>query len=335
LKAQEFFRAAWQHLESRTTDERFSALVGQETLSVTLPHHPTWGGCLSDSFVSIGSWRFGAGIQIQVFCREELQGMPSFPLDLDRESVLGKIEPWCSKDFLALASEHGMMLADKTENRALVFYEDIGSIPMWDRCAPFRTILGFFSSDFNAQMVHGAALVVGHRACLLCGQGGSGKSSTAMVSTGPESEMDFLSEDYTLVGNDLRVYPLYRSLKVDASGLERMPWLSSFNVIGDQDGKTCYLYPRDRMGAATDLAAIIWPDRNSDQVVSALSKINVLKHLAPSTLFQNPAASRDDFANLVRLCRSLSSYKLGLGDSPSSAEVEERLEHLMSEVIPT
>lgn len=332
--AHEFFRTAWDHLKARFGVGRFSTLVGRETLSVSVPH-PDWVASLGDGLVSTAPWSERACLEVQVFCRKDLDTMPDFPIALDRQSVQGRIDPWCSPDFLAIASEYGMVFADKSVNRALLYYEDLHSIPIWDQCAPFRTVIGFFSSALNAQLVHGAAVAVDGMACLLCGQGGSGKSSTAIVATESESSLQFLSEDYTLVGTDLEVYPLYRSLKIDSRGLERMPWLADFTVLGQQEGKTCYFCPADRLAPATKLAAIVWPDRRSAQPVTPLGTMAALKHLAPSTLFQNPAASRDDFAALVTLCRSRPSFKLGLGDSPNATEVEARLTQLTREALQT
>ncbi len=326
VEASAFLARVWEALEGMLA-HRASFACGDLTVSVETPG-PEWTELLTRS-ISHGS-EARPRLHLRVISREQLSLLPPFPLALAKESSRGRIPEWCDDAFLAVGSPYALFLVDRGAGRALVFYDRPSAVPTWDLCAPFRIPLGFLLPRFGYHLVHGAAVHTDQGGCLLVGKGGSGKSSTALVGLSPDSRLGFLGEDYLLVEEaTATVHPFYRSLKVDARGLERMPWLADFETMGEQDQKSCRLVPREMLTAYSRMRVLLWPDRESLTPFAPISRGTALRKFAPSSLFQNPNAGPEDFRALVSLCRSLESFGIGLADSPSAPLVERRILEVM------
>ncbi|MFA5504390.1 MAG: hypothetical protein WC314_04215 [Vulcanimicrobiota bacterium] len=310
----------------------FSTPVGSHALLLDCPDD-SWMEALSRGFWKISQELEGdSPFHIRVIGRSDLERLPPFPLTLAQESVRGRIEPWCTDDFLAVGTLGGLFLADRPRGRAVLYYAAPSSIPIWDLCAPLRTALGFLLPAQGYHLLHGAAVSFQGSACLLVGKGGSGKSSSALSALNPGSSLEFVSEDYTLVESEsLTVHPLYRSFKVGSAGFTRMPYLERFEKLGEQDQKICSLLDGSLSPKPARLKAVLWPDLHEPTLLGPIPRATALLKLAPSTLFQNPNARREDFQALAALCRRLDSYCLGLGRQPSFEVVEKSLQGLLGE----
>lgn len=321
-----FLDHVWSALEGRTVESaRFAC--GRLTIEAEASNS-TWLMLLTRA-IALKS-NASPDLRLRVIGREELPLLPPFPLPLAKQSSRGQIPEWCNEMFLAVGTPYGLFLADRSSNRALIFYDRPLAIPTWDLCAPFRIPLGFLLPRFGYHLVHGAAVHTEYGGCLLVGKGGSGKSSSALVALSPDSRLGFMGEDYLLVEEaTLTVHPFYRSLKVDARGQDRMPWLADFELVGEQDGKSCRLVPYEKLSPASGLKLLLWPDRESAVAFSPIGRATALRKFAPSSLFQNPNAGPEDFRALVNLCRGLESFAMGLGDSPAPWLVEKRILEVM------
>ena len=95
-------------------------------------------------------------------------------------------------------------------------------LPRWDAAAPLRLHLHWLLAECGARLTHGASLGLEHRGILILGKGGTGKSATTLA--GLAAGLSTTGDDY--VALDRRtpsVYPLYRIMKQDRDGLERLP----------------------------------------------------------------------------------------------------------------
>ena len=321
-----FLDQVWTALQGRLVESsRFAC--GDLSVEVEAPNS-SWLSLLTRAITLASD--ASPDLRLRVIGREELSLLPPFPLTLAKQSSRGQIPEWCDETFLAVGAPYGLFLADRKSGRALIFYDRPSDIPTWDLCAPFRIPLGFLLPQLGYHLVHGAAVHTQYGGCLLVGKGGSGKSSSALVALSPDSRLGFLGEDYLLVEQEsLTVHPFYRSLKVDAHGQNRMPWLSDFELVGEQDGKSCRLVPYEKLGPASVLKVLLWPDRESAVASSPIGRATALRKFAPSSLFQNPNAGPEDFRALVSLCRGLESFSMGLGDSPTPLLVEKRILEVM------
>jgi hypothetical protein len=337
IDPQAFLRQAWTALDSSVKDG-FSFSLGDRLVSVELPG-PEWKEPLSECLVPARCQAAqSADIEIRLASRAQLPLLPSFP-EHDVMSTRGRIERLCREDFMAVVTApQTLSLADLRSAKALVYCSDPDHLAVWERTSPFRATLGFLAPPLGFHMLHSAA--VGHRgqALLLVGKGGSGKSSSALASLCPQSRLEFLSEDYTLIEeSSLTVHPFYGSFKVDGKGLQRMPWLDAFPELGRLEEKHCRSIPARRVASPSRLRAIVWPDRSWPGELEPLSRFEALVRMAPNCLLQNPNSSARDLRLLAHLCRQLPSFKLGLAASPTAAEVESRLLGVLgsaSELVP-
>ncbi len=322
-----FLERIWPLCRGRAA---FSAQLGEGTLAVECPG-PDWLGPLSEAFWSVSDEAPDvAGLQVRVVDLNGVRRLPALPVQLQQQASRGRIEPWCTKEFLAVGSPWGLTFADRRAGRAVLYVQALEGLPTWERCAPLRNALGFLAPALGYHLLHGAAVSCAGGAFLLVGQGGSGKSSSALAALVTDGPLGFLSEDYTLVriDGDAAVYPLYRSFKIDAPGLARMPGLERYRQLGRQGEKSCRLLPRHLLSPAFPLRAIVWPDRTQERLLSPVSKGTALLKLAPSTLFQNPNAAGSDLHALAELCRRFDSYRLGLASEPPAELVAQQLAQL-------
>lgn len=325
----DFFAHAWQATDHHLPHTR-CARLGQLRLKWSCPD-PTWGALVEGTVLS-GPPLADADFEVRLFGREMLPLLPPLPIQLPKVSERGRVEEWCTPDFLTVAPPNSLILADRTVGRALVFYSALPDVPIWDLCAPLRVPLGFLGPSRNLHLLHGAAVQKDKQALLLVGKGGSGKSSTALACLDPAGPFEFITEDYAAVETEkLEVHPLYRSTKVDDSAYQRMPWLQQLQPLGRQEGKDCRVLSPEHPAQGGQLRALVWPDREFGQAMSRLSTAQALKALAPSTLFQNPNSAKGDFKAMVALCRRLPCFRLGLADSPNPTEVQQRLGSLLRE----
>lgn len=329
MSPHEFFAQAWDALEGALPASEVVDL-GSLSLRWSAPDE-SWLRLLGGALNQVAGGTERGKLEIRVFTQDHLGQLPPLPVGVEEVGERGRLDNWCTSEFLAVAPMSSIHLADRRRGQALVYYCGPEDVPLWDVCAPFRLVLGFLAPLSGHQLLHAAAAALEERAVLLVGKGGSGKSSTALVSLGQDSPWRFLSEDYTLLDLEtLTVRPLYRSYKVDPTVMARMRWLEDGKKLGEVDGKGCWLLPEELVLSPARCHCLVWPDRNQSESSGALSAIAALKKLAPSTLFQNPNARAEDFKAMANLCRRLPCRTLGLGDSPEPRAVEQRLLEVLS-----
>lgn len=214
-------------------------------------------------------------------------------------------------------------------DRRLAFfrYPDLATLPAWEEAAPFRRILHWWTTGLGLQLVHGAAVGTDDGAVLLVGQGGSGKSTTALACVG--SALSYLGDDYCLVepGPTPRVHAIFGSGKADAGSIALLPRLApAFRATRLIDGPKRIVFVHDHFPDAfrrsLPLRAIVVPKIAPGSVsrLEPLGRAETLRALAPSTLFQVPGDQAASFARMSALIRDLSCWRLFVGGSPESAQ---------------
>lgn len=214
------------------------------------------------------------------------------------------------------------------ERRLAFFrYPDLATLPAWEEAAPFRRILHWWTTSLDLQLVHGAAVGTDDGAVLLVGQGGSGKSTTALACVG--SALGYLGDDYCLVepGAAPRVHAIFGSGKADAGSIARLPRLApAFAATRLVDGHKRIVFVHDHFPDAfrrsLPLRAIIVPKivPGTAGRLEPLGRAEALRALAPSTLFQVPGDQASSFARMSALIRDLTCWRLFVGGDPQSAQ---------------
>ena len=170
------------------------------------------------------------------------------------------------------------------------------------------------------QQVHSGAVGLPEGGVLLVGKGGSGKSTSSLISL--TSELRYAGDDYTMVSLEPQptVHSLYSSGKVHADNLSRLPHLvpalSNGTLLNSEKG-VVYVnehFP-DRTIAEFPLLAIVLPTitgRAETRTVPT-SRAAALAALAPSTVFQLHTAGADALQYMGRLVRKVPAFVLELG----------------------
>lgn len=223
-----------------------------------------------------------------------------------------------------------LSVIDRRGGRAWAVKLDTQPFPFWEIGSPFRFLLHDHFSQRGLQMVHAAAVGDGDGAVLVVGQGGSGKSTTALACAA--AGLRYLSDDYALVDPERGlVHALYGSGKlVGPPDLDRLPAYRGHSINADSfeqggSGKAVFLIDSvvpDALTATLPIRAIVIPRIDPFRAGEALpaSVGDALEAIVPSTLGQLPGADRGDARRLEHFCHSLPVVSLALGgDGPAVA----------------
>jgi len=204
--------------------------------------------------------------------------------------------------------------------QAVFWLPDATHISSHERGGPLRNIFHWWSSQQGYQQIHAAAVGTSRGAVLLAGKSGSGKSTTALscLSAG----FDYLGDDYCLLKNDPAPYAhsLYSSAKADHNTLQRFPELGSSidNPDRPDTEKAVLFLHRDhstKVTTSSPVRAILVPKitgRPQTRLKPA-PRIEAVKALAPSTIFQFVDAGSTDLRRITQCAHALPCYVLEVG----------------------
>jgi hypothetical protein len=202
---------------------------------------------------------------------------------------------------------------------------DSSRLPYWDRAAPFRHVVSWWLSRRNVLQLHGGAVGMPEGGVLLVGRGGSGKS-TAALSSLVEPRLLYAGDDYVAVATEPKpwVHSLYRSAKVDADNLARVPHveplvtnptrLRTEKAVVEIGGEY-----RDRLTQGFPLAAIVLAKITPEGPrIVPTSGAAALTALAPSTILQRRPPRPADLAAVRRMTENVPAFVLESGPDPAA-----------------
>ena len=261
------------------------------------------------------------------------------PWQMDTYTPRGDLRGHANRRICAAFSLGTCTLSMLDRERGLGHYwmHDARLLPPWEQAAPLRTILGWWAADDGAQLAHGAAVGVGDDAVLLVGRGGSGKSTTALACL--DRGLRYAGDDYVLLrangGAPPTVHSLYRTGKLRPQDLAlRLPNLQPRRgrfAAPDYDKEILLLGDdhRDRLADDLTIRAILIPCVcPSGTALRPASAIEVLKALAPTTLFQLPGAGKESLQTMAALVQKIPGYRLEIG--PDLDEVVAAIRNLLA-----
>lgn len=202
-------------------------------------------------------------------------------------------------------------------------YRAAGLNPSWERAAPLRPMLDFWSRGHGDLFIHAGAVAIEGRAALLAGPSGAGKSSAALAAAG--AGMDFLGDDYCLLAADGTVHGVYNSAKRHDGAAPDIPWLRRIDQDSpdDREGKRVFYLgglESPRLGRPAPLAAILIIDRGGERAgMRRASAGGALRALLPSNLFQAPVIDRAAIARLATICRNTPCWRLTPSSDPDES----------------
>lgn len=214
-----------------------------------------------------------------------------------------------------------LSMLDTRLNQAVFCMPDARSITYYERSAPLRTIFQWWAKINNLQFVHAGAVGIDGCGVLLAGQGGSGKSTTALNCL--SSGLCYVSDDYCVVEMGARPYAhsIYCSAKVDTDGMNRFPGLASVaeNTRSMNEEKFLLLLNKqysEKIVKGFSVCAIVIPRVGgfAKTRLIPVSSSKGLMALAPSTIFQMRGANQADLTFMAELTRIVPNFLLELGE---------------------
>jgi hypothetical protein len=216
--------------------------------------------------------------------------------------------------------EFSLNILDHETNTGLFWVEDTQNLPFWVNASPLRTLLHWWMERNECQLVHAAAVGTKKGAVLVTGEGGIGKSTTALSCL--KSGFFYLGDDFIVaqMNPDPYVYSLYNTAKLRADHVGNFPEFSRFvsNIEDLNDEKAVLFLHSGFIGqlmAAMPLRAILVPritDSDESRIIKTSSK-DILRAASFTTMTLLPGAGIKTYEFLNRLSESLPCFTLELG----------------------
>lgn len=170
--------------------------------------------------------------------------------------------------------------------KAAVWTWDFALFPYWSAATPFRLALSWMADTYDAEFLHGAALVRDSQAVMLVGRSGAGKSTLAFQAI--EAGYQLLSDDYFMAeSGSLR--PVYTRSKLHDSSLPLVGGHVADRVLnrGAEGQKRIidmadHVRPLAHSGAP--LRAVAVPERGRASALRRIAPGEAFRSLAPYSM---------------------------------------------------
>jgi hypothetical protein len=210
-------------------------------------------------------------------------------------------------------------------DQALYWIRDPRDIHPSETGSPLQTILQLWLATRGLQVAHAGAVGDQSGCVLLVGNGGAGKSSTALACL-PSDDLGILGEDYCLLGPEPtpQVHTIYSSAKATDDTLDRLPFLRPMVTNRRRpasDKALCLLadHVPGKLLASAPLRAVAIPRITGRRrtTTSEATAAAALAALAPSTLLQLHGAGETTLARLAQAVRAVPCHYLDVGTDPA------------------
>lgn len=216
-------------------------------------------------------------------------------------------------------------MIDLATGRAIYWVKDATAIPGYATGIPLLPILHWWMAGRGMQLVHAAAIGLPDGAALLAGQGGAGKSSTALACLA--SGLQYVSDDYCLIELDPapRAHSVSGAGRLHAPDLERQgffrPFVSNPQALGT-DKALFFLHEclPQRVVPDLPLRIILLPRVMAQRETTwePAEPASAHRALTAVTLHYLPGAGRAALDTIARAVKTLPCWFLNLGTKRTS-----------------
>lgn len=244
------------------------------------------------------------------------------PWSLDDYTARGDIRGHSSPRFRTSFQTHSgiFTMADLEARRAIYWIRDANTIPGYATAMPLLPILHWWTATADVQLVHAGVVGTREGAALLAGQGGAGKSNTALSCA--EAGLQYLGDDFVLIelGPQTRAHSVFCTARLHAADLEQLPsWtprVSNPESIGT-DKALFFLQECLPQQLAADLPLrvilLLRPSRQPQTTWEPARSALVHRALTAVTLHALPGAGQPALDVIARTVKALPAYVLHLG----------------------
>lgn len=235
---------------------------------------------------------------------------------------------------------------DRASGRGAQLMASPISFPDWDAGSPLRNLLRWHLTTAEQGFVHAGTIGYGGRGLMLAGPGGSGKSGTVLA--GLLHGMESVGDDYVLAricsDGGVAVKPIFKTLKCDRSGLERLRLLDASSdrssQLGHQNwqGKHQFTFgdiaksdPSQEMKIAAICVPTVTGGRKT--LIVPMPRSAAFLALAQTGFKQMPGDTRLSLQFCSDLIKRVPSYRIELGTDPDeiAGVIREFLHHICHE----
>ena len=220
-------------------------------------------------------------------------------------------------------AQHTVNAIDEETSTAWFWCANPGRLPFWELSTPLRMVLHWWLASHGLLLLHSAAVGFSDGGALIVGKGGSGKSTTALLSL--RHRFQFAGDDYVAVeprpdAPAPYVHSVYGTGKLTAEQYPNFPELHAATINADKlDSEKAVVFAgqleNSTLVRGFPLRAILVP-RVSGRPRSTwypISPLAALTGLAPSTIFQLPGAAASGLAAMSRVVERVPAFRIDLG----------------------
>ena len=222
-------------------------------------------------------------------------------------------------------SEGLLHLYDGRQAVGLLHATSAAAVQPWTDRAPFRTFIGWWTSDLGLAMMHSSCVATDRGAALIAGSSGSGKSTTAMTCV--LAGFSFLCDDACIVDLDAvggpAVHAVYGRSKLEPDAANRL------GLAAGPDGGPLLTEP-DRTVREAPARVLLLPQVTGarETRIEELPRTEVIRTLVGGSIREGGGLGGRALQEMTRVVRTLPSYRLRLGTDVDgvSAAVAEAIE---------
>jgi hypothetical protein len=209
---------------------------------------------------------------------------------------------------------------DWKNSRGYGVASDVKNVPYMERAAPRRNLLSLWLDERGTILTHGAAVGIGAEGVLIVGGGGSGKSTTSILSM--LAGLSYASDDHCLISLSPvpMAHSMYCTAKLSAADVEQIPALWTIPSLDGRppDEKVVFLLngvQRIHMNPSFRIRALFLAQITGrrDTNLKRIAEMETFRCLVASCTLHLPAQRASALRHFSRLSRSVPGYVLELG----------------------
>ncbi len=257
---------------------------------------------------------------LSIYCFESSM-LDAFPWDANAYGAQGTVEGYNTKRYQTAYQHTGgaVMMYDQESKEGIYWIKNFTDIPYWECSFPFRNIVHWWSRDTPYLLLHAAGIGNNLHSGLLSGKSGSGKSSTTL-SCLLRNDLKIAGDDYVLVDTDQAIlHSVYNCAKVEFDNLERLDFLRPLVNTNIDGAEKAMMFLNDKcpdkvmLKSTLTYAFIPQVCKTNKTAIVSCTEAEVLKSIAPTTMFQLPFAQGETFRKCTLLAKKLKPFRIELG----------------------
>jgi hypothetical protein len=165
----------------------------------------------------------------------------------------------------------------------ILYARNYKKLPKWEINSPFRLLIHILALSHQSMQLHGSALLFKKKGIVILGDGGAGKSTTAINAVEFYNAKTAGDDYFLFCGKTLKVFAIHKTVKFKNKHPNKITFLNKYKNFSGEKGKTIYFCNSfGKKGIITNNFFI-----NKIIILSQKNRINFFD-LIKSTILQMP-----------------------------------------------